>query len=235
MKQMLLKLLTVCLLAFCGITAGAQQHRYTFYPEPPKRPWNISLGVINTTFPHDITEEVRFRIPAGELMATRRLAGHFYLSGKLDFQVLQNLVTLGPRFALPLGKRFDIGLGNDIGLWFGRFNLSGIKTSGYGVQNYPNASLGINLKKHVRISLLAESIMNLTVQTRAGGNKVNSDYRLLSGGSYAVVIEQPFYGTHSLSLGFRAIYSDYYWQTWTLFEAFDRNLFYPQVIIALIL
>ena len=62
-----------------------------------------------------------------------------------------------------------------------------------------------------------------------------SDYRLFSGSAYTLALEQPFAGGRSMTLGFRAIYTDYYWQTWTLFENYDRNLFFPQIIVGLIL
>jgi hypothetical protein len=77
--------------------------------------------------------------------------------------------------------------------------------------------------------------MNLGINTYAGDTKVTTDYRLFSGSAYSVVLEQPFYGKKSLSLGFRAMYTNFFWQTWTLFEPYDRNLFFPQIIIGLIL
>ena len=77
--------------------------------------------------------------------------------------------------------------------------------------------------------------MNLGVQTYTGDVTVKSDERLFSGGSVTLALEQPFYKKKSLTLGFRAIYTNFFWQTWSLFENFDRNIFYPQIIIGLIL
>ena len=57
----------------------------------------------------------------------------------------------------------------------------------------------------------------------------------LSDGDMTLRLEQPFAGSKSMTLGFRAMYTNYLWQTWTLFENYDRNLFFPQVIVGLIL
>ena len=77
--------------------------------------------------------------------------------------------------------------------------------------------------------------MNFNIKTKAAETDVTSDYRLFSGSAYSIILEQPFAGSKSMTLGFRAIYTDYYWQTWTLFENYERNLFFPQIIVGLIL
>ena len=85
------------------------------------------------------------------------------------------------------------------------------------------------------LSLKAESLMNFGIKTYAGKTRVSSEYRLFSGSAYTLALEQPFYGKKGLVLALRAIYSDFFWQTWTLFEPYDRNLFFPQLIAAVIL
>ena len=199
------------------------------------KPWQASIGITATSMPMEITEELRFRIPAGDLHVLRRLSKNLYLDSRLSFQVLQNLVTVGPRAAMPINDRISVAIGNDIGYWFGFINTEGVKTRGSGWQNYPNISFGYRFNKRILLTLKAESIMNFGVKTFAGDTPVEYDYRLFSGSAYTVALEQPFAQKKSMTLGFRAIYSDFYWQTWTLFEGFDRNLFFPQVIVALIL
>jgi hypothetical protein len=126
-------------------------------------------------------------------------------------------------------------VGNDIGYWFGFVNFAGFKSRGSGWQNYPNVSMGYRFRKRVLLTLHADAIMNFGVKTFAGNSRVTTDYRLLSGSSYTLAVEQPFYGKKSLTLGFRAMYNDFFWQTWPAFESFDRNIFFPQLIIGLIL
>jgi hypothetical protein len=128
-----------------------------------------------------------------------------------------------------------MALGNDFGYWFGTINIASIKTRGHGFQNYPNVSMGYRFNKRILLTVKAESIMNFGIKTYAAETPVTSDYRLFSGSAYSVILEQPFAGNKSMTLGFRALYTDYYWQTWTLFENYERNLFFPQIIVGLIL
>ncbi len=235
MKPTLLLLsLSLCLGA-AAQDVPIQGQKRIFFPYPMDKAWQVSLGFTTTTMPRDITEEAHFRIPAGDVHVLKRIGGKFYLDGRNSFQVLQNLFTLGPRWATPISKRISLGLGNDVGFWFGNINVGGIKTQGRGFQNYPNVSLGYRFNKQVLLTVKAESIMNFNIQTRAGETDVTSDYRLFSGSAFSVFLEQPFAGRKSMTLGFRAIYTDYYWQTWTLFESYDRNLFFPQIIVGLLL
>lgn len=206
-----------------------------FFPYPMDKPWQVSLGFTSTTMPRDITEEAHFRIPAGSVHVLKRIGEKLYTDLHVNFQVIQNLVTFGPRVPFKLNDRLSLSLGNDIGFWFGRINIAGIKTRGHGFQNYPNISFGYRFNKQILLTVRAESIMNFGVKTQAAETRVASDYRLFSGSAYSVILEQPFAGSKSMTLGFRAIYTDYYWQTWTLFENYERNLFYPQFIVGLIL
>ena len=215
--------------------APINRQKRIFFPHPMTRPWQVSIGINSTTMPLEITEEAHFRVPALDLHLLRKLTKNFHLDARLNSQILQNLVTLGPRWTTSLSKRLCLGLGDDVGYWFGRINIAGIRTRGSGYQNYPNLSLGYHFNKRILLTLRAESIMNFGVQTYAGETPVESKYRLFSGSAYSVILEQPFAGSKSMTLGLRAIYTDYYWQTWTLFENYDRKLFFPQIIVGLIL
>jgi hypothetical protein len=206
-----------------------------FFPYPMEKSWQTSVGFTATTMPRDITEEAHFRVPAGDIHVLKRLGKNLYLDSRLSFQVIQNLVTLGPRLPVKLSNRVSMALGNDVGYWFGRINVASIQTRGHGFQNYPNISFGYRFNKQVLLTVRAESIMNFGIKTRAAETPVTSDYRLFSGSAYSVILEQPFAGSKSMTLGFRALYTDYYWQTWTLFENYERNLFFPQLIVGLIL
>ena len=228
------------LLFFVAFQLSAQDlpiegQKRIFFPHPMDKSWQTSIGFTSTTMPRDITEEAHFRLPAGDLHVLKRLGKKLYLDSRLNFQVLQNLVTIGPRLPIKLSNRISMALGNDFGFWFGRINVASIQTRGHGFQNYPNIAFGYRFNKQILLTLRAESIMNFGIQTRAAETPVESDYRLFSGSAYSVILEQPFAGSKSMTLGFRAIYTDYFWQTWTLFENTDRNLFYPQIIVGLIL
>jgi hypothetical protein len=234
-KLVLLVLLLVGQLALKAQDIPIDHQKRIFFPYPMDRKWSTSIGFTVTTMPYEITEELHFRMPAGDVHVLRRLKNKWYLDGHLSLQGLQNLVTLGPRIAIPVSDRLSMAAGNDIGFWFGFINVQGVKTQGTGWQNYPNLSLGYRFNKRILLTLKAESMMNIGINTHAGDVKVTTDYRLFSGSAYTVALEQPFYGKKSLTLAFRAMYTNFYWQTWTLFEPYDRNLFFPQVIVGIIL
>ncbi|RYZ31100.1 MAG: hypothetical protein EOO10_00390 [Chitinophagaceae bacterium] len=228
------------LFLFLSFASSAQDipiegQKRIFFPYPMDKGWQTSLGFTSTTMPRDITEEAHFRIPAGDIHVLRKLGKKLYADARVNFQVIQNLITIGPRLPIKLSDRISMALGNDIGFWFGRINVASIKTRGQGFQNYPNVAFGYRFNKGILLTVRAESIMNFGVKTKAAETPVTSDYRLFSGSAYSIILEQPFAGSKSMTLGFRALYTDYYWQTWTLFENYERNLFFPQIIVGLIL
>jgi hypothetical protein len=236
MKPFLLLVAACCCTVFLfAQDVPIQGQKRIYFPYPMDKGWQTSIGFTATTIPQEITEEAHFRVPAGDLHVLRKLGKNLYLDSRLNFQIIQNFVTLGPRWATPISDRVSMALGNDLGYWFGRINIAGIRTSGHGFQNFPNIALGYRFNKQILLTLRAEAIMNFGVQTTAATTPVKSNYRHLSGSAYSLVLEQPFAGNKSMTLGFRAIYTDYFWQTWTLFENYDRNLFFPQIIVGLIL
>ena len=235
-----MKLFLCLLLLSAGVAAVGQDvpiegQKRIFFPHPMDRNWQTSIGFIATTLNRAITEESHFRVPALDVQVLRRLGNHLYLHGRANIQVLQNMVLLGPRWATPLSDRVSMSLGNDVGYWIGRINVAGIRTRGQGFQNIPSVSVGYRFNKQILLTLRAEGLMNFGIRTYAGETEVASNYRLFSGEALSVILEQPFAGNKSMLLGFRAIYTQYQWQTWTLFSNYDRNLFFPQIMVGLIL
>ncbi len=232
---------SIRLLIFLSVLATAQaqdipafHQKFVSFPFPMDRPWKASLGFSLTTLAQDVTEEQHLRVPCGEFHLLRKISHNSYIDGKVSFQVFQNQVSIGPRWAFPISHRMSVSLGNDVAFWFGNFNLEGFKTTGHGFQNYPNISVGYRFNKGILLTFKEEAIMNLSIKAKTGTTPVTSDYRLFGGSSFTATLEQPFYGNKSLSLGFRFIYTDFFWQTWALFETFDRNIFYPQLLVGFI-
>lgn len=211
------------------------KEKFVMFPHPQTAKTRVAIGFNGTVIPNEITEELHYRIPAGEIRVIRKLSHHFSIEGTALVQVIQNMITIGPRWSNKLSDRLSFAVGDNLALWGGRIKLADVDTRGFGLQNYPYVVVGYRFNKRILASVKAESIMNLGVRTRAGNTDVESDYRLFSGSAYTVALEQPFAGSKSVALGFRAIYTDYFWQTWTLFENYNRNLFFPQLIVLLIL
>lgn len=234
MKTTLLPLFVLLHCIASAQDTATHHFKGVFFPYPMDRGWKASVGFTNTTMPYDITEEIHYRIPALDLHILRKLSPNFYADFRGSIQVLQNLFTLGPRWTHKFSERYSIAIGNDVGYWFGNVSVQDIKTRGHGFQNIPNFSIGRRFKKKVLLTFRADALMDFGIQTYAADAALTlANRRLFSGSSYAVILEQPFYGKKALTLGFRAIYTDFFWQTWTLFESFDRNIFYPQIIVGL--
>ena len=51
-----------------------------------KEKWRASIGFTLLTTPEDITEEVRLRLPAGDLHIIRKIDNHFILDSRVAFQ-----------------------------------------------------------------------------------------------------------------------------------------------------
>lgn len=227
----------ICIATLTGLAQDVPitQQKFVLFPHPQHRKQTVSVGFTATTMPLDITEEARFRIPAADIRINTRLSKKWNLNTHFSLQGIQNFIEVGPRYTRQLTSRTSLGLGNHVAVWFGFINVAGIRTKGFGVQNFPNVSFGYRFNKQILLTLQAESIMNLTVKTQAGDTKVASPHRLFSGSAFTVALEQPFFKEKSLLLGFRAMYTNYFWQTWTLFEDYDRNIFFPQIIVGVIL
>jgi hypothetical protein len=211
------------------------KQKFIYFPHPLLHKWTASIGITAATMPYEITEELHYRIPAGDFHVLRKLNNALYLDGRITFQVIQNLVTLGPRWSRKLTDKVSFALGNDVGYWFGSVNVEGFKTRGSGWENCPNISFGYRFKKRILLTVKSEAIFTYGIKTFAGNIPVTTNYKHFSGSSYTLTIEQPFFGKKSLTLGLRAIYTNFFWQTWSAFSSFDRIFFYPQLIVGIIL
>ncbi len=227
------------LISFFFISLRAQDsietQKFIYFPYPSQHKWTTSIGFTGTTMPYEITEELHYRIPAGDFQAVRRFTKHFSLDARLSFQFIQNLITLGPRYTARISDRTSFSVGDDAGYWFGFLTLQGFKTRGSGTINQPNLSLGYLFNNKVLLTIKADAVLVSGIRTYAGNIPVTTHYNLLSGSAYTIALEQPFFGKKSLILGFRALYTSFFWQTWVAFTSFDRNLFYPQLIVNIIL
>lgn len=233
-----MKLYLLLLTAFVCLKVQAQDSvasrlKGIYFPTPTERSSKFGIGFTSTTMPYDVTEELHYRVPAIEVRWLKRLSQKLSLDVHGSIQVFQNLLTVGPRWSTALSDRYFLALGNDVGYWFGVLDIESVKTRGHGFQNVPNFSIGRRFNRRVLLTLRADAQMNFGIRSFAKETELTTDHKVLSGSSYTLVLEQPFYGKKVLSVGLRGVYTDFFWQTWTLFETFDRNLFYPQVIVIL--
>ena len=243
MRNNLMKGLILLLFAFVFQHAGAQEQeqqlpikqRYIFFPFPMEKNWHVSLGYTLTALPEDVTEEVQLRAPCGDLHALRKISNEWSIDGRLQFQILQNHISIGPRWTKVLNNKLSMSVGDDFAWWFGNLDVASFRTKGQGWINYPNVSLGYRLKKELLVTFKGEALITLSEKTEVGDNSVSKSSVAFNGYSGSFLLEQPFHKKRSIILGFKAQYSNFFWQTWSLFETFDRYIFYPELTIGFIL
>jgi hypothetical protein len=236
--------LTLFILLYLDIASPAAAQDTSFYakhaailfPYPMYREkWRSSLGLTLLTTPQDITEEVRLRIPCGDFRALRRINDDFIIDNHIMFQFLQNHLSTGLHFMMPINKQLYFSAGDDMGYWFGYLKISGFNSQGSGWLNYPSVSLGWKTNNNLLVSVKAQVSFNLYYKAANGDNKLSSSTSYYNGETFSIALEQPFYNKRHLTLGLSAINNYFYWQTWSLFYKNKRKIFYPQITVALIL
>ena len=208
-----------------------------YFPQAPlPGKWRKSVGVVFTTTPPELTEEVRISVPAIDFHVQRGLTKHLFLTGRFQTQFVQNNLGLGFRWATPLSNQLFISAGYDVTGWFGALDIKDVFNSqAYGVETFPNISVGYKLTRDLRITVKSEAIIDLYYRSQVGSLAVVYNRRAINGVAFTIMLEQPFYHQRHVSVGFRAAYSNFNWQLWSLYDTFDRNLFYPQLIFGFIL
>ena len=217
-------------------TAFYAKHAAILFPYPMYREkWRSSIGLTLLTTPQAITEEVRLRIPCGDLKVLRRVNDHFLIDNHLMFQVLQNHLSTGLYYMRPINKHLYFSAGDELGYWFGYLKVSGFNSQGSGWLTYPGVSLGYKTVKELLISVKAQLSFNLFYKAANGESKLSSGTSYYNGEMISIALEQPFYNKRHLTIALGAINNYFYWQTWSLFYKTKRKIFYPQITVALIL
>ena len=212
------------------------KHAAILFPYPMyAEKWRSSIGFTLFTTPEDITEEVRITVPCGDYHVMRRINDHLNIEGRLMFQVVQNHLSAGIRWGMPLGRNVYFNIGNDIGFWFGYLKVGGFDSKASGWLNYPNMSVGYKTNNNLLITFKAQASVNLSYKSVNGESKFSSNESYYNGETFTLAIEQPFYNKKHLTLAISAINNYFYWQTWALFYKTDRKIFYPQITVGFIL
>ena len=215
---------------------GRVSQPYLYFPYPlGEKKWHVSLGYTLTAMPEDVTEEVQVRAPVLDVHAVRKLSKSFYLDGRLQTQFVQGHISAGIRWAHILSDRLSLTLGDDLAWWHGKLEIASFDTKANGWQNFPNASLGIRFKDQILMTLKGEAILNLGYTTSIAKDISQTKGFEFSGWAGSFILEQPLGKKSHIITGLRGQYTNFFWQTWSLFETFDRRIFYPEIIVGFIL
>jgi hypothetical protein len=209
---------------------------YVHFPFPlANRVRHSTLGVTFTTSPRDLTEETLVNVPAGDLVLLQGITDNLALTAHMKFQFLQNQGTIGLRRSFPIKGRLYGSVGANAGGWVGILKLAAFNTKGFGAMGGADVGVGFRSSRDLLVTLRVESILGFLNQT-AVGQTVTGDNKIRSNGYGATVtLEQAFFGRRHVAVGFRALYTNFNWQFWSLYDTFDRNIFYPEVFMGFFL
>jgi len=213
--------------------AGASPPRVN-YPSPLSfGEWQGSVGLALTTLPNEIVEEEMNQSPAIDFISRLGMPCGFSVDGHAQVQVLTNHLSLGARWSHAFG-RFAFSIGDDIAWWFGFLTIEGFNNSADGWLNYPSLSLGYDFG-HFRLAVRAEAVLVMSYSSFAGDNKISTDKNSFSGVTLGFAVEQPFWKNTHVTLGFKASYLRFFYQSWFVYETFRRYLFIPEISVGFML
>jgi hypothetical protein len=195
--------------------------------------WQKSVGLSLSTLPKEIVEEELNQSPALDVRSRFGLPWGFSADTRFLIQVLTNHIAVGGSWSHAFG-RFAFAIGDDAAFWFGFLTIDGFNNSANGWLNYPHISVGYDFGP-LRLTIRADMLLVLSYRSYAGDNLLASDKNGFGGYSGSVVIEQPFWKNTHVTLGFKASYLRYFYQSWFTFETFNRYLFIPELSVGFIL
>ncbi len=219
-----------------AIQPGVRRPGIYFPQAPIPGRWRYSIGAVFTTTPPELTEEIRVSVPAVDFNLQRGISKRWFINSRIQTQIIQSNVGIGVRYAAPITDRLFISAGDDMHVWFGALQIKDVFNSqAYGMQNFPNVSVGYRFTRDLQATIKGEAIIDTYYKSQVGNLSIERNAIRYNGLAVTFAVEQPLYDKKHVTLGFRAAYSSFNWQLWSLYDTFDRNLFYPQLIFGFIL
>jgi hypothetical protein len=225
----------LALLTFQTLPTLAQDSAPSVYYPAPREAWSTeaAVGIRVLTVPRDIAEEEINKAPSLDAQAVLGLPWQFSLKGRMVLQYYTNIFRAGARWSFRLGD-FSFSVGDDVAFWFGFFDFEGFDNRMSGWINYPNVALGHDFGD-VRLTAKGEAIFLLAQRSFAGENEVASTKNIMAGGAVSLVLEQPLWHRTHVLLGIRLAWTEFHYQTWFAFSAFNRKLLFSELLFGVLL
>jgi hypothetical protein len=229
------KVLFLCFIISLAVRGQDTLQQFILFPGALEKTCRVSLGVTFTTTPEAITEEMHISVPAFDVHVLKGAGPNFNFEAQAQIQGLQNHASVGFRWLHVLSDKVNLSAGDDMAGWVGWIELETADAKGYGLLNYPNISIGYRFDKELLLTFKAELLLNFYQQFFVGKQQIEKNPVAYSGQAFTLALEQPFFKDTWVTLAFRAMYSNFFWQTWLLFENYDRNIFYPELTAKFVL
>lgn len=204
----------------------------TEFPEA-MTPYNVrlSLGYASIKMPTDIyLEGAAARFPLIKFAAVMGLPSNFLLDGKINTELVTNQFVLGARWVYNIDNNLHMDLGYSIAFLYGQLKEFNYDSKISGWYSYPSAALGYDFGNLALTFRGGLSFIN-SLESTSGVTTVDFAVARANGFYYRITIEQRFYKTTTVGIGFQMNYVKFYYPEWLMFPTFDRKYWIPELQI----
>jgi hypothetical protein len=232
--------LVVCMV---GVTLTARagdvdttSERHYVLSARPADDWRLrgSIGLSLAILPQPLTE---YPTPAPMLDVRYRFTMPMGITayGRLGSNVATSIAQLGGMFSMPSGN-LSVGAGYSVAFVYGYLvdYVDGFNTTQQRWINYPMLTASFRFPA-ATLTVRAEAELTTSVVSTIEDQPTGGDRDVLTGGALTVALEQPFFGTTHVILGFTLQNSTQPYQAWFLYNTFKDKLFSSEFFMGIIL
>lgn len=193
--------------------------------------WRLSLGYASIKMPTDVyLEGAAARFPLIKFTALMGLPSNFLLEGKVNTELVTNQFVLGARWVYDIDENFHMDLGYGIAFLYGQLKQFNYDSKISGWFSYPSAALGYDFGN---LALTFRGGLSLINSLQSTSGTTTQDFAIARGNGfyYRITIEQRFYKTTTVGIGFQMNYVKFYYPEWLMFPVFDRYYWIPELQI----
>jgi hypothetical protein len=193
--------------------------------------WRLSLGYASIKMPTDVyLEGAAARFPLIKFAAVMGLPSNFLLDGKINTELVTNQFLLGARWVYDLDKNLHLDVGYSLAFLYGQLKEFNYDSKISGWYSYPSVALGYDFGKLALTFRGTLSFIN-SMQSTSGTTTVDFAVNRGNGFNYRITLEQRFYKTTTVGIGFQMNYVKFYYPEWLMFPTFDRYYWIPELQI----
>lgn len=193
--------------------------------------WRLSLGYASIKMPTDVyLEAASARFPLLKFAAVMGLPSNFLLDGKINTELVTNQFVLGARWVYDIDENLHMDLGYSLAFLYGQLKQFNYDSKISGWFSYPSAALGYDFGNLALTFRGGFSFIN-SLQSTSGSTTVDFAIARGNGLYYTITIEQRFYKTTTVGIGFQMNYVKFYYPEWLMFPTFDRYYWIPELQI----
>jgi hypothetical protein len=204
---------------------------FVFPSQMQTNEYKHEISLLLAKLPEESIEEVSTLIYAPLFIYNAKygLPSGFNLTGSVSSNIITFQIRCGAQWKYKI-NRATFSVGFDAAYWYGRLQNFGFNSTAQGWQSYPNAAIGIEFDKFT-LTVKGEFNFMLSMQQSADDLETSFDKNIKNGFLFALIIEQPLWKDHFVTIGVNFNYTKIYWPSWPVFSSWNRYLFIPEVMV----